>query len=91
VIAQIPLSEGKEACYMYDSQLRPPYALLFFGILMFAIAVFGTCTGQIWGRNGEKTFRAKDPKTFWLGIAAYYLAGIGLLGYYLYKIHAFAN
>ena len=76
---------------MDNSHLRPPYALLFFGIFFFAIAVFGTCTGQIWGRNGEKTFRAKDPKTFWLGTISYYLGGIGLIGYYLYKVHAFSN
>ncbi len=76
---------------MYEPHFRPPYALLFFGILMLAIAVAGTFTGQIWGRNGEKTSRAKNPKTFWLGIAAYYLAGFGLIGYYLYKVHAFSN
>jgi hypothetical protein len=49
---------------MYDSHLGPPYALLFFGILMFAIAVVGTCTGQIWGRNGEKPSELKTRRRF---------------------------
>ncbi len=76
---------------MRDSQLDPPHAVALFALLMFAIAVFGTFTGKIWGRNGQKIYRTKNPKTFWLGVASYYAAGFVLIGYYLYKAGVFTN
>ena len=76
---------------MDHSESSLPYGVFWFGMLMFAIGVIGTCAGQIWGRNGRKVYRCKDPKVFWLGVASYYLAGIGLVGYYLYKAGVFSN
>jgi hypothetical protein len=58
---------------------------------MFAIAVGGTLAGKLPGRFGEVASRIKNPKQYWSGLAIYYLAGISLIGYYLYKIHAFSN
>ena len=58
---------------------------------MIVMGVAGTCTGQIWGRYGQVADRAKNPKGFWFGVAAYYLCGIGLIAYYFYKIYAFSN
>lgn len=64
---------------------------LFFGILMLAIAVAGTCAGKLPGRFGDATYRTKDPKQYWPALIGYYLFGFGSIGYYLYKIHAFSN
>ena len=72
---------------MHESHSSPPYALLGFGMFFFAVAVFGTCTGKIWGRNGEIARRTKDSKTFWLGIVSYSVVGIGLVGLYFYKVY----
>jgi hypothetical protein len=65
--------------------------LLFFGILMLAIAVVGTCIGKLPGRFGYVGSRAKDPKQYWSGLAIYYLGGIGFIGFYLYKVGTFSN
>ena len=64
---------------------------LFCGILMLAMAVAGTCIGKLPGRFGEVASRTKNPKQYWSTLAGYYLVGIGFIGYYLYKIHAFSN
>ena len=85
------IQAGRGALFLHDLQLDPPHYIVLFAILMFAIAVVGTYTGQTWGRNGQKVFRAKTPNTFWLGVAAYYAASIVLIGYYLYKAGAFTN
>jgi hypothetical protein len=76
---------------VHNSQFTRPDIALFCGILMFVIAVGGTCAGKLPGRFGEVASRAKDPKQYWSGLAIYYLAGIGLIGYYLYEVHAFSN
>jgi len=70
---------------------RLPYAVFWTGILMLTIGVIGTCSGRIWGRNGQSAYRDKNPKTFWLGVSSYYLAGLGLIGFYLYKAGVFSN
>jgi hypothetical protein len=56
---------------------------------MFVMAVAGTCTGKLPGRFGDVSYRAKNPKQYWLALAGYYLGGIGFIAYYLYTIHAF--
>ena len=76
---------------MEESGTSLPYGVFWFGILMLTIGVIGTCYGQIWGRNGQKVERRKNPKAFWLGVLSYYLAGLCLIGYYLYKAGVFSN
>ena len=66
---------------MHDSQLRLQYYLLFLAIIMFIPAVYGT-----FGYVGSRT---KDPGQYWSALAIYYLAGIGFIGFYLYKVGAF--
>jgi hypothetical protein len=61
------------------------------GILMLAMAVYGTHTGKLPGRFGDVSYRTKNPKQYRSALAGYYLFGIGLIGYFLYKIHAFSN
>jgi hypothetical protein len=82
--------KAKGTAFVRHSQSNP-YGLFLFGILMLAIAVAGTCMGQIWGRSGQSVYRNKQPKAFWLGISAYCVSGIGLIGYYLYLIRWFAD
>ena len=76
---------------MNNLLLRRAYIALFFGILMFVMAVAGTCTGKLPGRFGDVSYRAKNPKQYWLALAGYYLGGIGFIAYYLYTIHAVSN
>ena len=57
--------------------------------MVFALG--GTLAGKLPGRFGEAASRTKDPKQYWSGLAIYYVAGIGLIGYYLYEVHAFSN
>jgi hypothetical protein len=70
-----------------SSDLSPPYGLLIFGVMSLLLAVVGTCTGEAWARFGQVVYRAKEPKQFWRLIAAYYLAGICFVGYFLYKVY----
>jgi hypothetical protein len=58
---------------------------------MLVIAVAGTCAGKLPGRYGETAYRAKDPKQYWSGLAIYYLAGIGFIGYYFYSVGSFSK
>jgi hypothetical protein len=76
------------AFFMHNSQFTRPDIALFCGILMFVMAVGGTFAGKLPGRFGEVAYRAKDPKQYWSALAVYYLAAIGFIGYYLYKVHA---
>ena len=76
---------------MNGSEEHLPYAVFWFGVLMLVIGLIGTCTGQIWGRNGQSASRRTDPKAFWVGLSSYCLAGLGLIGYYLYKAGVFSS
>jgi hypothetical protein len=74
-----------------DSQLSWQYFSLFLAIVMFVIAVYGTCTGKLRGRFSDVADRAKDPKRYWTWLAIYYLAGVGFIGVFLYEVGAFSN
>ena len=76
---------------MNDLNLRGVYIALFFGILMLVMALGGTFTGKFPRRRGGVCDRTKDPKEYWSALAIYYLAGIGFIAYYLYKIRAFSK
>jgi hypothetical protein len=58
---------------------------------MLAMAVIGTWTEKLAGRFGDASSRTQDPKGYWSALAGYYIAGIGFIGYYLDKVHLFAN
>jgi len=76
---------------VHNSQFNRADIALFGGILMLVFALGGTLAGKLPGRFGEAASRTKDPKQYWSGLAIYYVAGIGLIGYYLYEVHAFSN
>ena len=61
------------------------------GIVMFVMAVGGTCIGKLPGRFGEMASRTKDAKQYWSGLVLYYLLGIVFTSYYLYHTHAFSR
>lgn len=58
---------------------------------MLAMALGGTLTGKLPGRWGGVGTRDNNPGQYWSGLAIYYLAGLGFLGYYCYKVHPFSN
>jgi hypothetical protein len=72
---------------MPHSDLRAPYGLLIFGLFSLILAVAGTCTGETWARFGIVVYRDDRPKQFWLLVASQYLVGLGLAGYFLYKVY----
>jgi hypothetical protein len=76
---------------MPRSNLRPPYGLLIFGVFSLVLAVNGTCTGEAWGYYGQVVYRDRTPKQFWWLVAGQYLGGLGLIGYFLYKVYWLSN
>ena len=76
---------------MDQSELGLPYGVFWFGVGMLMIGVIGTCWGKIWGRNGQKIDRRKSPNAFWIGVSSYFLSGLGLICYYLYKAGVFSK
>jgi hypothetical protein len=67
----------------WHSQL-PPYSLSILGVMSISAAAVFTSTGKVWVRFNGWVYRAKEPRAFWGEVAAYYLAGVGLIAYYLY-------
>jgi hypothetical protein len=58
--------------------ITEPYHLL--GFLFLIVAGISTCTGKTLTRGQGLVSRAKEPKTFWLLVAAWFLAGIVFIG-----------
>jgi hypothetical protein len=57
---------------------------LILGIIsIFAVAVF-IYTGKVWVRFNGWVYRAKEPRAFWGEVAAYFLVGVGFIGYSLW-------
>lgn len=54
------------------------------GLLFLALA--GTISGDAWARYGLVVRRSENPAGYWFLVATYYAAGIGLLGYFFYKL-----
>jgi hypothetical protein len=77
--------------FMPASDSGPPFGLLIFGVFTLLLAVFGTCTGKTLTRPGRVVCRADDPKEFWQLVALYYLSGLCLVGYFLYKFYGLSN
>jgi len=58
-----------------------PYHLL--GFLFLIVAGISMCTGKTLSRYQGLVTRAKEPKTFWLLVAVWFLAGIVFIGGFL--------
>jgi H+/Cl- antiporter ClcA len=54
--------------------ITEPYHLV--GFLLLIVAVISVCTGKTLTRGQGLLSRAKEPKTFWLIVAMWFLAGI---------------
>lgn len=87
------LGAANGTIYMPDMHtlLTPPYFQLIFGVISFCAAVVWTCTGKAWARFHGWVYRAEEPTDFWWAVAMYYLIGVFLIGYFLYKVHALSN
>jgi hypothetical protein len=70
---------------------RPPYIQLIIGVISFSAAVVWTCTGKAWARFHGWVYRAEEPTDFWWAVAMYYLIGVFLIGYFLYKVYGLSN
>jgi len=69
------------------SPLGPPYILLILGVISFFAAVVWTCTGKVWVRFHGWVYRAEEPNRFVWEVAMYYLGGVFLVGFFLYKVN----
>jgi len=67
--------------------LTTPYFQLIFGVISFSAAVVWTCTGKAWARFHGWVYRAEEPSGFWWVVAMYYLIGVFMIGYFLYKVY----
>jgi hypothetical protein len=64
-----------------------PSLCLIAGVISFSVAVVWTCTGKVWVRFDGWVYRAKEPAGFWFVVAMYYLAGVGLIAFYVRMIN----
>jgi hypothetical protein len=53
------------------------------GFLFLIVAGISMCTGKTLTRGQGLVSRAKEPKTFWLLVAVWFLAGIVFIGRFL--------
>ena len=67
--------------------LRSPYFSLIVGVISFSLGTVWTCTGRAWIRFHGWVYRAEEPTDFWFVVAMYYLIGVFLIGYFLYKAY----
>jgi len=55
--------------------ITPEYSLFLIGAVFILLALasvyFGACPGR-----GGCTYRAKNPKSFWIGVSLYFLFGV---------------
>jgi hypothetical protein len=58
--------------------ITEPYQLL--GLLFLIVAGISMCTGKTLTRGQGLVSRAKEPMTFWLLVAVWFLAGIVFIG-----------
>jgi hypothetical protein len=61
--------------------ITEPFHLL--GFLFLIVAGISMCAGKTLTRGQGLVSRAKEPKTFWLIVAVWFLAGIVFIGGFL--------
>jgi H+/Cl- antiporter ClcA len=59
--------------------ITEPYHLL--GFLFLIVGGISMCTGKTLTRGQGLVSRAKEPKTFWLIVAVWFLAGTVFIGF----------
>jgi len=55
------------------------------GLLSLLAASVFTFTGRAWVRFNGWVYRAKEPREYWGGVAAYGVVGVALVAYYLMR------
>src|ERR1035438_6236113 len=71
----------------WNKPISSPYIFLFLGVASILAAVIWTYTGRVWVRFNGWVYRAKEPRSFWGEVAAYYLVGVCFIGYFLYLVN----
>jgi hypothetical protein len=67
--------------------LKGPYIIFTCGAACLFAGIVWTYTGKVWDRYHGWVYRADGPRRFWWEVAAYYLAGVGLIIGFWYKVH----
>lgn len=71
--------------------IQRPYIIFTFGAALLFAGLVWTYTGKVLDRFHGWVYRADDPKRFWWQVAMYYLGGVGMILFFLYKIHCVSN
>jgi hypothetical protein len=66
--------------------LAPPNVFLTVGVIFISGAAVFAYTGKVWVRFSGWVYREKQPRVFWGEVAAYFLGGVFLVGYFLYRV-----
>jgi len=70
----------------------PPCMSFIGGMFLLSLGVIYTYTGKVWARYRNCwVHRADEPKRYWSEVVVYYLLGLGLIGLFLYEVHAFSS
>jgi hypothetical protein len=83
----LSLSRKKSNLLTLTSAIADTRGWLICGIGLLFLAVGGALTGQTLARYGQIINRSENPKNFWWTVALYFLGGVSLIGYYLYKVN----
>lgn len=67
---------------LFHELQKPPDIFGVIGFLFFVAAVGSVLTGKAPSRGGV-IYRAKNPKSFWLGVAVYSLSAVFFIGLFL--------
>jgi len=66
---------------------KPSVSAMWVGIILVVKSFAEVCAGRAWGRGGSTTDHDKNPKLFWLVVAAELGFGLWCVGDFLYKTH----
>jgi hypothetical protein len=61
---------------------QTPDGRLYLGLIMLLIAAIQLVIGKTWGRNGQGASLSSSPKTYWMGVGSYVLAGVLLIWFW---------
>jgi amino acid permease len=89
VLVTLTLDASSEVVFQVrdPQQLRYASIGLFVGALILCLATIWISIGKAWTRFHGWVYRTEDPKQFWECVVGYYLSGILVIFYFVYKLY----
>lgn len=75
-----------QGSYWHGYLMARHQVFMWMGIVLVAMTLIFTLTGQCLVKYQGIVSRAEDPKTFWQNVALYFVLGLIFLGLYLYTV-----